>query len=69
MVPLRHSIFFKINLFFLFAVAALISFFVMTLREFRMQELQLIEQQVLKDEAAIRKIILEGDSLEVIKLR
>ncbi|WP_353661321.1 ArsS family sensor histidine kinase [Hydrogenimonas sp. SS33] len=69
MVPLRHSIFFKINLFFLFAVAALISFFVMTLREFRMQELQLIEQQVIKDEAAIRKIILAGEEDSPRKFR
>ncbi len=55
----RHSLFFKLNLFFLFTVTALIAFFVMTIREFEAQELHLIEKKVLHDEAEIRKIILE----------
>ena len=69
MVPLRHSIFFKLNLFFLFAVAALLAFFIMTMREFKTQELRMIEQQVVKDEAEIRKIILEEEEDSTKKFR
>ncbi|WP_201351832.1 ArsS family sensor histidine kinase [Hydrogenimonas urashimensis] len=67
----RHSLFFKLNLFFLFTVAALIAFFVMTVREFEAQELHLIEKKVLHDEAEIRKIILEevGDPEKRFKAR
>ena len=66
----RQSIFFKLNLFFLFSVVALIAFFIMTIREFRAQELHLIEKKVLHDEAEIRKIILEeGDPERRFKAR
>ncbi len=59
MVPHHHSIFFKLNLFFLFTMAALLAFYYMTLREFKTQEQHQIERRVLRDEAQIRKIILE----------
>ncbi|WP_456450302.1 ArsS family sensor histidine kinase [Hydrogenimonas sp.] len=70
MVPHHHSIFFKLNLFFLFTVAALIAFFVMTLREFQNEELQQIEKKVIHDEAQIRKIVLneEGDLEKKLQL-
>ncbi|WP_457595797.1 ArsS family sensor histidine kinase [Hydrogenimonas sp.] len=61
MVPHHHSIFFKLNLFFLFTVAALIAFFVMTLREFQAEELRQIEKRVILDEARIRKIFLDDE--------
>ncbi|WP_456383494.1 ArsS family sensor histidine kinase [Hydrogenimonas sp.] len=56
-----HSIFVKLNLFFIFTVIALIAFFYMTIREFEAQELHLIEKKVLHDEAEIRRIILEEE--------
>ena len=67
----RYSLFFKLNLFFLFTVAALIAFFVMTIREFEAQELHLLEKKVLHDEAEIRKIILEevGDPEKKFKAK
>ncbi len=61
MVPHHHSIFFKLNLFFLFTVAAMIAFFVMTLREFQAEELQQIEKKAIHDEARIRKIVLDDE--------
>ena len=58
-VPPHRSIFFKLNLFFLFTAAALIAFFVMAMREFRIEELHHIERKAVLDEARIREIFLK----------
>ena len=63
----RHSIFFKLNLIFLFSLAALIAFFVMMMRELQTQELRLLEKKVVSSESEIRKIIVQdGKNLEEI---
>ncbi|BDY13336.1 ArsS family sensor histidine kinase [Hydrogenimonas cancrithermarum] len=61
----RHSIFFKLNLIFLFSLATLIAFFVMMVREIQTQELRLLEKKVVTSESEIRKIIIhDGKNLE-----
>ncbi|WP_456403969.1 ArsS family sensor histidine kinase [Hydrogenimonas sp.] len=61
----RHSIFFKLNLIFLFALGALIALFAMMVREIQSQEMQMLEKKAVKCEADIRKIIVQsGSSLQ-----
>ncbi len=61
----RHSIFFKLNLIFLFSLGALIALFVMVIREIENQETRMLEKKTIKCEREIRKIIVQnGDSLK-----
>ncbi len=61
----RHSIFFKLNLIFLFAIGALIALFAMMVREIESQEMRMLEKKAVKYEADIRKIIIQyGKSLQ-----
>jgi len=61
----RHSIFFKLNLIFLFAIGALVALFAMMVREIESQEMRMLEKKAIKYEADIRKIIVQnGSSLQ-----
>ncbi len=56
----RHSIFFKLNLIFLFALGALIALFAMMVKEIEGQEMKMLEKKAVKCEADIRKIIVQN---------
>ncbi|WP_456323707.1 ArsS family sensor histidine kinase [Hydrogenimonas sp.] len=59
-IRFRHSIFFKLNLIFLLAIIALVSTFVITVREIKIQQTRMLENHALDAEARIRKIILKS---------
>jgi len=58
----RHSIFFKLNLIFLFALGALIALFAMMVREIESQEMRMLEKKAVAYESEIRKIIIQSGS-------
>ncbi len=61
----RHSIFFKLNLIFIFALGALIALFAMMVKEIESQEMRMLEKKAVKCEADIRKIVVQsGSSLQ-----
>jgi len=61
----RHSIFFKLNLIFIFAIGALIALFAMMVKEIESQEMRMLEKKAVKYEADIRKIVIQSsDSLQ-----
>lgn len=57
----RYSIFFKLNLIFLFSLITLIAFFMMMMRELQSEELQRLEDRVIQSELEIRKILLTSN--------
>ncbi|BBG66605.1 putative two-component sensor [Hydrogenimonas sp.] len=56
----RHSIFFKLNLIFIFALGALIALFAMMVKEIESQEMRILEKKAIECEADIRKIIVQN---------